>query len=119
MIVNIEMTAGDTKRIVIAIKDDLGDPINIANLSQATFKVAEAPMGRAIYSSTPVISKSLTDSNGHIENDSGPEGLLVVYLDPADTVNLSGQYLFEVKITEVNGDVTTVSEGMITIKENL
>lgn len=114
---NIEMHAGNTKRIIVQVKDDEGEPINVSTLMACQFKAVEAPMGRAKYNSAVKILKTI-DSNGSIDISSG-DGVIVVTLDPEDTAALVGQYYFELKLTEANGDVSTVVSGLLTIKASI
>ena len=115
---NIEMFAGNTKRIIVLVKDDAGENVDISDALACTFKAVEAPMGRAKYNSVVKITKVLDDSNGGV-NINPTDSIITITLEPSDTAALKGQYFFELKLTEANGDVSTIVNGLLTVKESI
>jgi hypothetical protein len=119
MATNIEMFAGDTKRIIVTVKDGDGDILNLTNPLAIKFQMVQAPQGRANYSATPVVWKDI-DSNGEgIDTDDLISGIIRVTLFPSDTKYLKGQYYYELEYTDQEGAVSTVVNGIINIRESI
>ena len=64
----------------------------------------------------PLIIKEMT-----IRGNDGGEygGSLYVKLDPTDTVNLNGKYIYQISIKDVNGDMEIPKQGIMYITENI
>lgn len=109
MIQNFNMVAGDTKTLVVYVKDADGDPVNI---SGATIKwQAARSHGKA-----SVITKST--SSGITISD-GPNGIFSVTLNPSDTESLSGTYAHEAQVTASDSTISTVLQGTMKVNKAL
>lgn len=109
MITNFMMVAGDSKTLVISVKDAEGVAVNITD---ATVKWRAARS----FGKTAVISK-LTDSG--IQITDGPNGQFTVTLDPTDTDELKGTYYHEAEVTFSDGTISTVLSGTMKINPAL
>jgi len=109
MISNFNMTAGDTKQLVITVKDADGDAVSITG-SSIKWQCARS-LGKA-----SVLSK--TTSSG-IQITDGANGVFVVTLSPSDTESLVGNYYHESQITFSDNTVSTVLVGTMTVKPAL
>lgn len=64
----------------------------------------------------PILSKQMSvryDSTGTVDN------VLYVTLMPEDTINLSGKYLYEIQIRDIDGDVEIPKQGFMYIVNNI
>lgn len=59
---------------------------------------------------TPILTKSMT-----IRGDN----ILAVTLQPADTVNLYGKYIYQISIRDANGTVEIPNQGILFISNNI
>lgn len=109
MIANFSMTQGDTKTLVVSVKDAEGNAVSITD---ATIKWRAARS----YGKTAVVSKS-TVSGVQITNGAG--GVFAVALLPADTEDLIGTYFHEAEVTFADGTVSTVLTGTMKINKQL
>ncbi len=69
---------------------------------------------------TPLVSKEMQIVDG--DEDEGGEvipNVLSVTLTPADTVNLSGKYIYQITIKDVSGIVEIPNQGIIMITNNI
>jgi hypothetical protein len=104
---DITIVAGDDYILTLVYKDNAGVIIDITSGSARM-------MVRKSYYSTPVITKVATID--------GPLGEMVFDFDPADTNSLvtllSKQiYIYDVELTEANGDITTVLTGDFIVQQ--
>lgn len=97
---DFDMYAGDTKDIVVTMSDS-------ANIDGSTVKWG--------------LKKSVKDTM-LVSKNTGGLGITVsgtaftVRLNPSDTLGLSGRYYHEAEVTDVLGNVSTVTVGHITIE---
>lgn len=109
MATNFVMTAGDSKTLVITVRNADGDAVNITG---ATIKWQAARS----YGKTSVISK--TTSSG-ISITDGTNGVFAVTLSPSDTDSLSGIYHHEAELTATDTTKSTVLVGTMKINPAL
>lgn len=103
---NFKMYKGDHKQLVFTVEDE-------TTLTGATIKwsLAYSPSGSAL------IEKLSTDESEITTSDN----TFTVYLDPADTEDLSVNYRYyhEAEIEDSDGYITTVAIGYMTLYETL
>lgn len=119
MATQIEMFAGDTKRIVVVVKDDTGAIVNLVGPSNIKFQMVEAPSGRPKYRTSPVVVKDISSNSTGIDVSQLISGIITVTLFPVDTRLLKGQYYYELEYTDEDGDVSTVVNGILSVKESI
>lgn len=113
---NVDVFSGNTKRIIVTVKDASGTVVNVSSLSAANFAIAEAPAGRSDYVPTPIFTKTLLDG---IAITDGLNGILTVTLSPADTEGLEGDYIYEMELVESTGDVSTILSDVLQIRPTI
>lgn len=69
-------------------------------------------------SGSAVIEKDNTGNNGGISITNASGGLFSVTLDPSDTDDISGWYEWEAEGTSPGGEVQTLADGDVNIKED-
>ncbi len=88
----IQLTRGDTARLIVAIKNDLdgsGYELNADDVLRLTIK-------KTVNDSTPAVQKTVV-------------GSCKFHIEPEDTQELAfGKYLYDVELTTSGGDVYTV-----------
>lgn len=109
MISDFNMVAGDSKTLVVTVKDSTGGPVNISGAT-ISWKAARS------LRKTPVISKAV---NTGIIITNGPDGEFTVTLDSADTDDLSGNYYHEAQVTATDGTISTVLRGTMKVDRAL
>ena len=102
MIQNFEMTAGDTKTLVVTVKDSNDDAVAITGAA-IKWQCARS-FGKA-----SSISKA-TGGSGIVITD-GPNGQFTVTLDADDTEDLVGNFYHEAQVTATDDTVSTVLFG--------
>lgn len=105
---DISTTGGDSELPTFTVTDQTGAAIDISTVSEIVFTVQET------IEATPVITKSKTGGKIALVSG-GTTGKFSVTLDPADTQNLAGYFIYQAKITDSLGNVTTVSSGSLRI----
>jgi hypothetical protein len=101
---NFEMFQGDTKNIVVTVTG--------TDLTGASIKWA---MKRSVSSTVVDVSKSI--GNGiSITSASPTSSVFEIKLDPADTINLKGDYYHEAEVKDAQNNVSTVMTGRISIQ---
>lgn len=106
---NFVMTAGDTKTLVVTIRNAAGDVVNITG-SSVKWKAARS------YGKAAVLSKSTSDD---ISLSDPTNGIFTVSLAPEDTEDLKGIYHHEAEITDADGAISTVLTGTMKINPAL
>lgn len=66
--------------------------------------------------STPLVSKKM-DIN--MNNEETHYNVLRVYLEPADTVDLFGKFVYQITIRDIDGNVDIPHQGIINIHNNI
>lgn len=110
MIQNFQMTAGDTKYLVVSVKDADGVAVNLTGA--AVKWQAARSFGKA-----SVLSKATSGSGIVLTNASG--GIFTITLDPDDTEDLKGNYYHEAQVTASDGTISTVLFGTMKINPAL
>lgn len=106
---NFTMYAGDNKLLLYTIKGDSGQTLDVSTLTSAQYVIKQYPD-----SSTKLVDKDYPSDGIAIAN--GPEGIISVSLQPADTKDLNpGEYYNELRIV-LFGSTSTVAIGTIKIK---
>ena len=105
MITNFTMTAGDTKQLVVTVKDADGDAVSITG-STIKWQCARS------YGKASSISKTTTSG---IQITDGANGVFTVTINPSDTNSLVGNFSHEAEITFSDGTISTVLFGTMKI----
>lgn len=93
----ITMCAGDTKYIKVTVTED-NNPVNLEGA------LIEWVIKKGQFRITKTQQDGVT-----VSNPSG--GVFVVKLSHSDTIGLSGNYVYEGKIVDAEGNVSTVVKG--------
>lgn len=102
---NVEVYKGDTKTLVIDIKDTNSTIVDITGVA-VNYVVYKGTSGTVVITKTTISGVSITDPSN---------GIFEIYLLPVDTENLLGYYLHECEITDTSNNVSTVFTGKFTI----
>lgn len=102
-----EMTAGDTKRLILSISDQGGAPKDLSTATNIEWQMFKYPSGPAV----------LTKTLGHgVQVVSAAGGVVQVNLFPTDTTSVvPDKYYHIVVVTYVPDDVQTVFRDWITL----
>lgn len=95
---HITLFAGDSKKLTFTITDEQGGALDISG-AVFNYKIGEIEKSGAV-----------TD---------GPNGIVTVKLDPADTASLPTVVVHELEMTDPIGNVSTVFHDTITIQPTL
>lgn len=106
---DLEMWAGDTKKLQYTVLDENDDPVNLTNAT-INWWLAESATSTAILTKTTADDISITDA---------ANGVFQVTINPADTQNLEGRYYHEAEVTDDAGNVATVAVGVIKINPSI
>ena len=100
----LNMVKGDTFEFTVKFEDLSAD------LSAAAFTIKSNPTGAA------VVQKTIANSGITKVSD----GLYDVKVDPADTSTVAaGRYMYDLQVTESNGDVHTIMLGVMNIVQDV
>ena len=108
---DFEMHQGDTKRLLIAVKDPAGVAISLVAATSVKWWVA-----KKVTSTARLLEKS-EGSGITVTNAAG--GLLTITIDPDDTEAVSGDYYHELEVIDSAGDIGTVLRGTMSIARAL
>lgn len=64
----------------------------------------------------PIISKEMT---AIFNEDQSADNVLTVTLEPEDTVDLFGKYIYQITIRDINGDAEIPKQGILYITNNI
>ena len=106
---NLAIRAGDEKTWTVTIKDDAGSTVNIAGAT-LSWKIAEGKDATADITKTNGSGIAITD---------GPNGVLTLTLDEADTASLVGDYYHEIQAVDGSGVTQTMLRGTLRIERTL
>lgn len=101
-------TAGDSSLPIFTVVDGSGNAINISSVTAIVFTVQET------VESAPVITKTLA-GGGIALVSGGTTGKFQVALLSSDLEPLAGYFLYQAKITDASGNVSTVSSGTMRV----
>lgn len=109
---------GSSKTITINLYDAGGDPFPVDAGITVTFVLGSFLDDSA----RPVLSLSSGGVNPSVTvetGDSGEDNRINVRLDPSDTFDLHGRYVYQIALTDSNQDTEVLGQGGITILRNL
>ena len=109
---NDEFYSGDHRTLTFTVKDGADVVVDITG---ATFLWT---VRRSVLSAVAEISLVSGESPSEIDILVAASGTVQVVLVPTDTAALSGDFYHELQMTDVEGNVTTVAFGTLTIKED-
>ena len=64
----------------------------------------------------PILTKPM---DSHLNDDVTAENVLAVTLDPLDTVDLCGKYIYQITIKDINGNIEIPKQGILFITNNI
>lgn len=64
----------------------------------------------------PILTKPMTFA---FNDDVTVENVLKITLDPLDTVDLTGKYIYQISIRDIDGDVEIPKQGILFITNNI
>lgn len=64
----------------------------------------------------PILTKPM---ESHFNDDVTAENVLAVTLDPLDTVDLCGKYIYQITIKDINGNIEIPKQGILFITNNI
>lgn len=99
---NFNIYAGNTKKIIVTVKDDNDVALNLTNSS--------IKWGYSDVLKTTSSGISLSNPTG---------GEFTITLNPTDTQNKNGTFTHSCELTDAIGNVTTILIGSITIKKGM
>jgi len=111
---DFEIAAGDDLDIPVTVTADgtpAGDPVSIAGAQKIVFAVAD-------YGATATRRVTLNLAAGVAITD-GPGGAFTASLSGDDTVALSGRYRHQARVTDSEGNRTTVFMGTLTVQPTI
>lgn len=108
---DFEMQAGDTKRLIVSVKDPDGAAVPLGGALSIQWWAA-----KRVSSSTRLVEKGL--GTGVTVTDA-PNGVLRVDIDPDDTALVSGAFYHELEVIDSGGDIQTVLKGTMTVIKSL
>ena len=98
---NLSIDQGSDYTTTITLTDGSGTPINISTYTGAG-------QIRKYYTSTTAVDFDITTANN---------GNITLTLDSNTTNNMiAGRYVYDVELTDINGNISRVLEGIVTIK---
>jgi hypothetical protein len=109
LITNFSLTAGDTKTLVVTVRDTDGSAVNIVGAT-IHWRCAKS------FNKTAAVLKSTSDG---ITISDGANGQMTIQLDADDTEDLVGLYYHEIELTSAAGDVSTVLRGTMKVTPQL
>lgn len=64
----------------------------------------------------PILTKPM---GIRFSNDGSINNVLTVTLEPTETVNLAGKYIYQIQIKDIDGDVEIPKQGLLYITNNI
>lgn len=109
----IEIIAGDCFTIPFQVLKRNGDLVNL-QLPNTQIEWTMSP-----FTQTDIlVLKKDNGTTGGVDVDDTQPDMFSVTLDEEDTINISGSYIFQVKITDPNGVVSRRVQGSLLIWPN-
>jgi hypothetical protein len=116
---NFEMYAGESKVITVTVREPPLPDGTLGPLIDLTGSSIEWIVKRAEDDAVGLITK-IVGAGIALLNQTTYKGQFTITLAPADTVSLGGaSYYHEAEVTDVAGNVSTVTRGILTIKKAL
>lgn len=111
---NFEIYAGNNVHVVVELKDEYGDPLNVSTASQQIDWVLKTRP-----SETSSIASKSTVSTSQITIVDGANGVIQINMIPSDSSGRRGHYYHEGRMTESgSADKITLFSGWIKIKDS-
>ena len=103
---------GQNVELAIAVVDN---DAAVVDLTGASIRFAMARTA----DSTPVVDSNASPQTATITVTDASGGLLSVYIDDTVTDAFTGDYYYEVKVTDITGNETITTRGWITVETSL
>lgn len=107
---HFSVPAGDDVELVFDI--DLNDEITLTS-ALVLFHVYEQQYG-VVADSAVVLARHSDSGNGGVTIPGSPSNRVIVSLTKEETLNFLRNYYFELKVVDVDGNNSTVADGIIT-----
>lgn len=104
--------AGDAVDIVCTVQDENGDIIDITNATEIEWYLKNDETDADV---DAILTKKLTNT-GEIEITNGTGGEFTIYIDTDDTTGESGTYHHRARLTDADGDRSTIFTGTFDIE---
>ena len=104
---NEEMTGGTSKRLRLTLYTAARQPFNAADC-EAVFHLTDLQN----IASAPLLEKTCT-----LDTAVAAGNVVTVHLKPEDTMSLSGKFIYQVTLTDRDGEAD-VLQGLLTIRPN-
>lgn len=108
---NFQLVGGNSRNIVVTVTNEMAQPVDLTNLV-IVFVLKDHAL-----SVTKLLTKDNADIGG-VELSDAENGKFVVRLFPADSINLGGNYYYDIEIKD-GINIWTVSIGNINIVRNV
>jgi hypothetical protein len=99
------MRQGDSKLIHITVVDEYANLLDISGVDVSWIMYKRNP-------DNPTLQKTTVSG---ITLTVPVSGILTIRLLPSDTASLLGRFYHECEITDISGNISTVTEGCVTI----
>ncbi len=110
---DFELFKGNSKDLPIIVCDKAGARVDITGAAIRWWAAERESSG------TVVIQKDIGSPGGIVVTDA-VQGEFTITVDPADTKNLTGKFLYhEAEVLDNTGRPTTVMFGIITLRDSL
>jgi hypothetical protein len=106
------LISGEDVILDITVRDNDDAIVNLTG-GTVRFAAARTPTG------TPVIDSAASPATATAVVQDGPNGLVRVTITDTNTDPLSGDYYYEIKVTDVGGLEAVVTRGWMSFADNL
>ena len=111
----IDFVGGSTQDLAFRVYFYLnGNPFDLSSCT-ADFSVINYVNKKG----TPLISKAMSIAEGDCKDGERVSNTLCVTLDPEDTVDLVGKFIYQITIRDISGDVEMPDHGILQITNNI
>lgn len=107
-----KVVAGDTVTVRWTVKDRSGALVDLSTYA-ITFVLSRAKT-LTLADGSPILTKTV--GSGITINSTG---LFTVTLSASETTNLLGNFIYNVKLTDGSGNVTTIAYGPMEVQQSL
>lgn len=108
----LRIIGGETKEQIFDVfYDETGQPMQLSGFD-CRFCIAS----NLIDSPTPIINKAMSVTNSET---TGYNNALMVKLDPSDTVELNGKYIYQISLYKATENISSIFQGVMYVKKNI
>ena len=106
----VSFVGGESHDFKFSLFTDTGRAFNASDIN-ATFSIVSS-INRT---GQPILSKNMTV----IADTSGTKNIITVTLQPNETVNLYGKYIYQITLQDISGETEIPSQGILGIINNI